>query len=50
MIGLQFLTRMGKRKLGRKFEGRREWGRPRYRWEDNIGIYLKYMVWVVKSF
>jgi len=36
------------RKFGRKIEGRREFGRPRNRWEDNFGIYLKYMVRVVQ--
>jgi hypothetical protein len=35
---------MGKRNFGRKFKGKREFGRPRNRGEDNIAIHLKYIV------
>jgi hypothetical protein len=38
------LGRVKVHKVG-KPEGRRPLGRPRHRWEDNIKMYLREMVW-----
>jgi hypothetical protein len=39
------VARVGRRLLVEKPEGKRPLGRPRYRWEDNVKMYLREMKW-----
>jgi hypothetical protein len=32
-------------RMGAKLNGKRPLGRPRHRWEDNINIYLRGIIW-----